>query len=714
MKMINNLTSLEFNAFNDFLSHFKEVKVIGQETICVCPVCQKKKLYISVGEQSGVHNVLLNCFHNCSYKDILSAAGLEPKALYLTPPQFQTKEQCADKRIHIYNDKEGNYRFSKTIYKFHSFWEYSNKQYYPGDKEVYWEHFDYSDNKVHKGGSCRLLYHLDKITGDTVYIPEGEKDVETLEEMGYIATTNGGGAGEKWKKEYTDQLNGIKTAIILADNDDAGRNHARNVAESLAKKDIACKIVEANVICHDIQEKGDISDIVQLEGIDKAKFLLTEAVNNTELYQISTDTPTEDNSSKENQAENAFNADGKGRLSLANLQAALKLMDITIRHNTINHQIEYSGDGVYGMDPSGVNSSIPHLIYDTVQYYLKGCNAEKISSFLTVIAFKEENEYNPILEAINSTTWDGHDHLVDLYSLMCIEPNDQLSKDLLRKWLMQCYCGLYNTLESPFSLDLALVLVGKQGYGKTRIFEKLALSRKYFGEGVTLDPRDKDSRIQATSFWITELGEIGSSMKKEVNALKAFISNSTDVNRPPYGRTAITYPRKTSFCGTTNDMTFLVDETGNRRYATIKLPDYAFIDIKSKEFKELNPLQLWAQIATIVNETINNGGSYASAFRLTKEEQAALDERNKCHTTPMKGEQECEDILSSILTNKNVIYEYYTATEFKEAHKDILRNYSAVQIGKCLNKLGYKQEQKKIGGVSKRVYKLPSLKHKTQ
>ena len=280
---------------------------------------------------------------------------------------------------------------------------------------------------------------------------------------------------------------------------------------------------------------------------------------------------------------------------------------------------------------------------------------------------------------------------------------------IFKKWLMQCYCGLHNDPENPFSLDNVLVFVGKQGKGKTRLLEKLSLSRKYFGEGAAMDPRDKDSVIQITSCWITELGEIGSTMKKEINALKAFISNATDKYRPPYGRGQVIYPRTTSFCGTTNDIDYLIDETGNRRFATVQLQDDKVIDVKSKEFKEFNTLQLWAQIAAIVNDEIKAGGSYASVFRLNDEESAELEQRNTQHTKQLKGEQEVIDILSAANNNPPFIitvYKYITVTEFKN-HYSELKNYSSVQIGKVLKKLGIEPKFIKSYGQTNKTYNLP-------
>ena len=705
--MITTLSADCAAAFDSFIKHFETVKETERDIICTCPSCGKKKLYISVRNNNNGPQILLNCFHGCDYKEILNAAGLEPKLLYLSSPQRLKKADCATLRAHIYCSKDGKPLYKKTIYKYHSYWEYNGKQKYPGDKETFWEHFDESAGEYKKGGSCRVLYHLDKLQGDTVYIPEGEKDVETLESMGFTATTNPGGAAETWSsKKYAEQLQGVKEAVILADNDAAGAKHAEQVANYLTHNGILCKIIAAAAIYPDVQPKGDISDIAGALGADKAKELLTNAVNAAELHQSTAPAESEQRAD----SVNPYNSDGLGKLSFVNLKAALNVMDIHLKRNLITHEIDYSGAGVKGVNPGGVGLVLPTLVYDKLQFYLKSCSIEKIGSFLNKMYFDKENEYNPILEMIDRTTWDGKDHFSKLCELATIDPADKLSQMLFKKWLMQCYCGLHNTAENPFSLDIVLVLVGKQGIGKTRLLEKLALSRKFFGEGLALDPRDKDSRLQVTSRWITELGEIGSTMKKEIDALKAFISNASDTNRPPYGRGAVTYPRITSFCGTTNDIDFLIDETGNRRFATVQLQDDKIIDVKSKAFKEFDPLQLWAQIAALVNAELKAGESYASAFRFTQSERSELDERNKQHTKQLKGEQEVIDILTAAENHPPFIiteYRKITVTEFINEHSE-LRRYSSVQIGKVLKKLCIRPERKKVFGVVSSLYYLPA------
>jgi hypothetical protein len=69
--------------------------------------------------------------------------------------------------------------------------------------------------------------------GIRVLIPEGEKDVETLVELGYVATCNSGGRF-KWLKEFAHYLKGCD-AVILPDNDQdgGGQSHGARVVSSV-------------------------------------------------------------------------------------------------------------------------------------------------------------------------------------------------------------------------------------------------------------------------------------------------------------------------------------------------------------------------------------------------------------------------------------------------------------------------------------------------
>lgn len=97
-----------------------------------------------------------------------------------------------------------------------------------------------------KDASGRVVYNLDGIghtiyrhnlieaavaEGKTIFMPEGEKDVETLESWGLIATTNSGGA-QNWRPEFAEFFRGADV-VILGDDDDAGRKRVDVIEGSL-------------------------------------------------------------------------------------------------------------------------------------------------------------------------------------------------------------------------------------------------------------------------------------------------------------------------------------------------------------------------------------------------------------------------------------------------------------------------------------------------
>jgi hypothetical protein len=90
--------------------------------------------------------------------------------------------------------------------------------------------------------------------GERIAIVEGEKDVENLRKIGITATANAGGAG-KWKRDHSEYFRGAKV-IILPDNDDVGRDHAHQVARSLAG--IAAEVTTVEL--PGLPPKGDVSD----------------------------------------------------------------------------------------------------------------------------------------------------------------------------------------------------------------------------------------------------------------------------------------------------------------------------------------------------------------------------------------------------------------------------------------------------------------------
>lgn len=103
----------------------------------------------------------------------------------------------------------------------------------------------------------------------TVYIVEGEKDVNRLMGMGLLATCNAGGAG-KWSAELSEFFRG-RRVVILPDNDEPGRKHAAKVSKALSTVGAMVRVIHLP----GLPEKGDVSDWLDAGGtVDKLESLL--------------------------------------------------------------------------------------------------------------------------------------------------------------------------------------------------------------------------------------------------------------------------------------------------------------------------------------------------------------------------------------------------------------------------------------------------------
>lgn len=420
-----------------------------------------------------------------------------------------------------------------------------------------------------------------------------------------------------------------------------------------------------------------------------------------------------DKSKKRKNRLSVYDIDGTGLLTIENLSNYLNMKGYKIWYNIIKHTVEYSG--FYGYSEEHLTETAPTIIYNELQTEFKRCSIDKIATMLLVIA--SNHRINPVLDMIKAAKWDGKNRIEEIYNIFGIKKDDTLSRKIIKKWLMQAVCGLFNDSKHPFSLDLILVFKGRQGIGKTRFFEHLSMFPQYFGEGMCIDPRNKDSIIQATSNWICELGEIGSTMKKDMDSVKAMLTKANDEYRLPYGRATLKFPRMTAFVGTVNDDKFLIDQTGNRRFATVPISDDIHIDY-NKQIKPFDALQLWAQIYHTVLEEIAKGESMSSCFRLDDETRKELDSRNEEYTKPLKAEDEVIDIISSLNMERQnshsgyiITDKYMTVTDFIGQHSE-LSKYTAIQISTVLNKLGYETITKKINGKLSRLKMLPKKEYK--
>src|SRR5262249_56563847 len=108
------------------------------------------------------------------------------------------------------------------------------------------------------------------------------------------------------------------------------------------------------------------------------------------------------------------------------------------------------------------------------------------------------------------------------------------------------------------------------GIGKDRVLE--ALFAPYYNEGVP-SPRlsQADFALGIAGAVVAHGAEMSAWRKSDVEEQKAALTRCVDHGRRAYGYEARSYPRRTCLAFSTNDIEFLQDATGNRRYWVVSV-----------------------------------------------------------------------------------------------------------------------------------------------
>ena len=203
-----------------------------------CPAHEDKNPSLSITEQPG--RLLLHCHAGCTFDAILESAGIDPKDCRDT----SIRDRSLVEATYDYFDEAGAFTFQVC--------RCANKKFFQ-------RHQDASGQWVNNlTGVTRTLYRLPELIqakgSRVVFIVEGEKDVDRLFSLGFLATTNSGGAG-KWKPAYSKILKG-RHIVIVPDNDKPGKDHSAALVEALSKGSASIRVLELP----DQKQHGDISD----------------------------------------------------------------------------------------------------------------------------------------------------------------------------------------------------------------------------------------------------------------------------------------------------------------------------------------------------------------------------------------------------------------------------------------------------------------------
>jgi putative DNA primase/helicase len=252
-----------------------------------------------------------------------------------------------------------------------------------------------------------------------------------------------------------------------------------------------------------------------------------------------------------------------------------------------------------------------------------------------ILMMEDEGAYHPARDWVLSKPWDGVERFEALWRTVVVREDKRAAwGDLYREQLYRWCIGAAKLATLPklarvtgqqVAQQGVLVLQGPQGKGKTEWFKALAPAG-LVSTGVTVDPSNKDDVIKATSTWITELGEIDSTVRKaDVGHLKAFLTSASDTYRRAYARVQETYLRRTSFGASVNPEAFLRDTTGNRRFWVVPIERMLAFRDDPDGLPHLDMQQLWAQMAVHAQR----GEPHYLGPEFTRAQEAAAEEHRQ-------------------------------------------------------------------------------------
>ena len=262
------------------------------------------------------------------------------------------------------------------------------------------------------------------------------------------------------------------------------------------------------------------------------------------------------------------------------------------KYNDFTKQKEFNGREFNDFDLN--------ILYNDIERDLDLSSRAKMDSALMEVF--DKNKYNPIIDYLNTVEWDGQKRIESLFIDLLDADDTELNRYMTKIWFVAAVKRIF---EPGCKFDNMIVLQGEQGIGKSSICD--LISFKYSNNVSLNEVGHKDLINKLNRTWIAVVDELDSFNKKEMSNIKTFISNTKDTARLAFDKNAATYSRHCVFIGSTNDSTFLRDNTSivERRFWVIKCnktkKDGRIFEVLTQEY--IN--QLWAEAVSYYKENPN-------------------------------------------------------------------------------------------------------------
>ena len=293
----------------------------------------------------------------------------------------------------------------------------------------------------------------------------------------------------------------------------------------------------------------------------------------------------------------------------------------------------------------------------------------------------ETNKFHPIREYLRNLQWDGEQRIDFWLSHYLGVEYTAYTSQVGRRWLIS---AVARVMRPGCKADHMLLLEGEQGIGKSTVLKELA-SEQWFTDQMP-DIDTKDAQLQTIGAWIIEWGELDVMNRAESNAVKAFLSRTTERFRRPYGKNVEDFPRQCVFAGTSNKDEHFDDETGNRRFWPVWCTEADAAGVA--EIRD----QLWAEAYQM----------FCDGHRWWLEGDTAIEQAKAAQASRVR-----EDPWHQKIIDLTAIMSETTASEVLEKLEIPKGQWTQAmrqRVGKTLRGIGFTPSHKKVSGAVIRYF----------
>ncbi len=232
--------------------------------------------------------------------------------------------------------------------------------------------------------------------------------------------------------------------------------------------------------------------------------------------------------------------------------------------------------------------AIPHQVRDTdvlaIQEEIQRCGLRRVAKATVgdgVMLRADQERFHPVKRYLEGLTWDRKpriDRWLTFY--LGAEPAESLD-DAAKQWKRHyiskigrlfLIAMIARVMQPGCKADYMLVFEGPQGVLKSSVCRILA-GDDWFSDSLPDLSRGDAVRVSMhlRGKWLIEIAEMSSFNAAASHRLKEFLTQTAEQYTPKYGHNEVNEPRQCLFIGSTNEGTYLRDETGGRRFWPVLL-----------------------------------------------------------------------------------------------------------------------------------------------